>query len=44
MTMEQELKQQQRSHPATARQQPGQSSLPGIGQFFAKHPHQKAST
>ena len=44
MTMEQELKQQQRSHPATPRQQPGQSSLPGIGQFVPKHRHQEAST
>ena len=44
MTMEQELKQQQRSHPATPRQEPGQSSLLQIRQFVQEHRHQEAST
>ena len=44
MTMEQELKQQQRSHPSTPRKEPGQSSLLQIGQFVPEHRHQEAST
>ena len=44
MTMEQELKQQQLSHPATPRKEPGQSSLLQIRHFVPEHRHQEAST
>ena len=44
MTMEQELKQQKRSHPATPRQEAGQSSLLQIRQSVPEHRHQEAST
>ena len=44
MAMEQQFKQQQRSHAATTSQQPGQSSLLQIRQFVTEHRHQEAPT